>query len=244
MSQETILKYGVKLIVIFLCLPVHEFAHAWTARKLGDTTQEHKGRLTLNPLAHLDPFGAVCLFLTGFGWAKPVQIESRMFKNFKRDMAISAAAGPISNLMLGFFGAILWKITLCCYWVKAGFSVSDISESVSSFSDAAYYKLNAGSDALFWLQFILFYFVMINVGLAVFNLIPIPPLDGSKILMFFLSNKMNYKLYEYQMYFYIGFIAVLMTGLLDVPLGLLRSGAFFLIDVLTIWVPSLMGAIL
>ncbi|MBR6336903.1 MAG: site-2 protease family protein, partial [Ruminococcus sp.] len=82
------------------------------------------------------------------------------------------------------------------------------------------------------------------IGLAVFNLIPIPPLDGSKILMFFLSNKLNYKLYEYQMYFYIGFIVVLMTGLLDVPLGLLRSGVFFLVDTITMWVPSLMGAIL
>ncbi|WP_028509891.1 site-2 protease family protein [Ruminococcus sp. NK3A76] len=244
MTQQDILKYGVKLIVIFLCLPVHEFAHAWSARKLGDTTQDHKGRLTLNPLAHLDLFGAVCLFLTGFGWAKPVQVESRMFKNFKRDMAITAAAGPISNLFLAFFGAILWKITLCCYWVKAGFSITDITENTSGFSTAAYYQIHAGNDALFWLQFILFYFVMINVGLAVFNFIPVPPLDGSKILMFFLPDKTMYKMYEYQMYFYIGFIVVLMTGLLDIPLGLLRSGAFFIIDMMTVWVPSLMEVIL
>lgn len=244
MSQETILKYGVKLIVIFLCLPVHEFAHAWTARKLGDTTQDTKGRLTLNPLAHLDPFGAVCLFLTGFGWAKPVQIESRMFKNFKRDMAISAAAGPISNVVLAIVGAILWKVTLCCYWVKAGLSVSEITEIAGSFSSGAFYQLKSGGEALFWLQFILYYFVIINLGLAVFNLIPVPPLDGSKIIMFFLPNKTVYKMYEYQMYFYIGFIVVLMTGLLDVPLGLLRSGVFFLVDKLTFWVPMIMEAIL
>ena len=244
LSQQTILKYGVKLIIIFLCLPVHEFAHAWSAKKLGDTTQNYKGRLTLNPLAHLDPFGAVCLFLTGFGWAKPVEVNSRMFKNFKRDMAITAAAGPISNVVLALLGGILWKIVLCCYWVKAGYSISDITAEAGSFGSAVYLQLTNGSDALFWLQFILWYFVRINLGLAVFNFIPVPPLDGSKIIMFFLPNKANYKLYEYQTYIYIGFIVVLMTGLLDVPLGFLQNIAFILINALTLWVPALMGLIL
>ena len=244
MTQQTILKYGVKLLIIFMCLPVHEFAHAWSARKLGDTTQDYKGRLTLNPLAHLDPFGAICLFLTGFGWAKPVEVNSRLFKNFKRDMAITAAAGPISNVVLALFGAILWKIVLCCYWANAGLSISDISSVEGGIGSAVYYQLNAGNDALFWLQFILWYFTRINLGLAVFNLIPIPPLDGSKVLMFFLPNKANFKLYEYQMYIYIGFIVLMFSGILDVPLGFLQNGVFAFINLLTAWVPSLMGVIL
>lgn len=243
MTQQTLLKYGVKLIIIFLCLPVHEFSHAWSAKKLGDTTQDYKGRLTLNPLAHLDPLGALCLFFTGFGWAKPVEVNSRLFKNFKRDMAITAAAGPISNLVLGLFGAILWKVALCAYWVGAGLSVSDIS-SIGGVSEAVYYQLTNGSEALFWLQFILWYFVRVNLGLAVFNLIPIPPLDGSKVIMFFLPNHINYKMYQYQMYIYIVFIVVIMSGLLDVPLGFLQNGVFAFVNLLTAWVPSLMGAIL
>lgn len=243
MTQQTILKYGVKLIIIFLCLPVHEFSHAWSAKKLGDTTQDYKGRLTLNPLAHLDPFGAVCLFLTGFGWAKPVEVNSRLFKNFKRDMAITAAAGPISNLVLGIIGAILWKVILCVYWRGAGLGISDIAAAGGA-ADVVGLQLAKGNDALFWLQFIMWYFVRINLGLAVFNLIPVPPLDGSKVIMFFLPNHINYKLYEYQMYIYIGFIVVLMTGLIDTPLGFLQGAVFSLIDLITVWVPSLMGVLM
>ncbi len=244
MTQQTLLKYGVKLIIIFMCLPVHEFAHAWSARKLGDDSQDYKGRLTLNPLAHLDPIGAIALFFTGFGWAKPVEIDSRRFKNFKRDMALTAAAGPVSNILLSLVGMILWKVALCCYWSKAGIPLSDISSVTGGgMSTVAYYQLGAGNDALFWLQFILFYFSMVNIGLAVFNLIPIPPLDGSKIIMFFLSNKLNYKLYEYQLYIYICFLAVLFTGLLDKPLGFLQGAVFWFVDLITGWVPSLVGAI-
>ncbi|MBR1752833.1 MAG: site-2 protease family protein [Ruminococcus sp.] len=244
MTQQTVLKYGVKLLIIFMCLPVHEFSHAWSAKKLGDDSQDYKGRLTLNPLAHLDPLGAIALFFTGFGWAKPVEVDSRRFKNFKRDMALTAAAGPLSNLLLALAGTILWEVALCAYWKDAGFAVSDIAQQCGSFGSAAYYQLTAGNDALFWLQFILKYFSLINIGLAVFNLIPIPPLDGSKIIMFFLSNKLNYKLYEYQMYIYIGFIVVLFTGLLDKPLGFLQGAVSSFLLLITSWVPAIMNAIL
>ena len=96
MDPQKILDYGAKLIVIFMCIPIHEYAHAWAATKLGDDTPRYQGRLSLNPLAHLDPIGALCIFFIGFGWGKPVQVNPIRFKNYRKGMALTAAAGPIS----------------------------------------------------------------------------------------------------------------------------------------------------
>ena len=96
------------LVVIFLILPLHELAHGWVAYRLGDRTAKYSGRLTLNPLAHLDPMGALSLLLFGIGWAKPVPVDSRNFKNPKTGMAVTAAAGPLSNLLAALVGAVLW----------------------------------------------------------------------------------------------------------------------------------------
>ena len=115
MSPEKILEIGVHLIVLFMVIPIHEFAHAWSATKLGDDTPRYQGRLTLNPLAHIDPLGAICMVLTGFGWGRPVQVNPLRFKKYRKGMALTAAAGPISNLIVGLVGMIAYKIANAAY---------------------------------------------------------------------------------------------------------------------------------
>ena len=219
MDQETILRYGVKLIIIFLVIPIHEFAHAWSADKMGDKTPMYQGRLTLNPLAHVDILGAVCIFFTGFGWGKPGQINPLNFKHYRKGMALCAAAGPISNLIVGFFGMIIYKLSLGLY-------------------------LADPSETMMWIAVIFQYFTLINVGLAVFNLIPIPPLDGSKILSYFTSPKVDRFINENQMYISIVFLLLIITGILDGPLGWLQNGMFWVMDKLTFWMDYIVNAIL
>ncbi len=218
MTQETILKYGVKLIIIFLVIPIHEFAHAWSAVKLGDDTPKYQGRLTLNPLAHVDPIGAICIFFTGFGWGKPVQVNPNNFRKYRKGSALCSAAGPISNLIVATIGLILHKIVWAVY----------VSNNVM---------------ASYWIAYILYIFVYINIGLAIFNLIPIPPLDGSKILSYFTPPKYDKFVYENQMYISIIFLVLLLTGVLDGPIGFLQSKMYFLLDKLTFWVDLIIGVI-
>lgn len=219
MDPQTILQYGVKLIIIFLVIPIHEFAHAWSANKLGDNTPIYQGRLTLNPLAHVDPLGAICIFFTGFGWGRPVQINPLNFKHYRKGMALCAAAGPISNLIVGLFGMIVYKLSLGLYMVSP-------------------------IETLYWIAVIFQYFTLINVGLAVFNLIPIPPLDGSKILSYFTSPKVDNFINRNQMYISIAFLVLIITGVLDRPLGWLQSGMFWIMDKLTFWMDLIVNAIL
>ena len=180
------------LVVIFLTLPIHEYAHAFAAYKLGDNTARYMGRLTLNPLAHIDWIGAACILFFGFGWAKPVPINSRYFKRGKTDVAITAFAGPLSNLIVAFLSVFLMFLTVAL---------------LSWFNYIGYIT------AFFY------YVAIINIHLAVFNLIPIPPLDGSKILAAVLPNNIYYKIMQYERYVYIVLIVLLYTGILSGPLS-------------------------
>lgn len=185
------------LLIIFLILPFHEWAHAFTALKLGDTSIKYRGRLSLNPITHIDPFGALCLLLFGFGWAKPVPIDARNFKNPKVGMAITALAGPVANIVAALAGELIYNAVAVFVGLPNAF---------------VYYVL----------LFLRFY-VSVNITLAVFNLIPIPPLDGSKILFAFLPDRIVYKIYQYERFFFIILYALLWFGVLNVPLNFLTN---------------------
>lgn len=188
------------LVIVFLVLPFHEWAHAFTASKLGDTSIKYRGRLTLNPLAHIDPFGALALLLFGFGWAKPVPVDSRNFKNPKAGMALVAVMGPIANIIAALLGLLIFNI------VKAttGTFMADNTFGVIVYNFLSFY-------------------VIVNIRLAVFNLLPIPPLDGSKILFLFLPDKAVMWFYRYQQIISIILIVLLWTGVLSIPLNFLSN---------------------
>ena len=174
-----------------VALTIHEFAHGYVAYKLGDDTAKSLGRLSLNPIKHLDPFGAICMILFHFGWAKPVPINPTNFKNPRKGFAITAIAGPATNLIVGFFTAFLYL-----------FFFSIFRETGNAFIDN--FEIN--------LLLFLLYFFSINIGLGVFNLIPIPPFDGSRILYVALPKKWYFKVMKYERQIYWGVIAWLLLG--------------------------------
>lgn len=191
------------LLIIFLVLPFHEWAHAQTAYLLGDKGIKARGRLSFNPLSHIDPIGALFMLLIGFGWAKPVPVDSRYFKNPKVGMAITALMGPVANLVAAMAGFIV-------FW-----GVINIAS----------YSFFASAFGSFVLQFLLYY-IVVNINLAVFNLIPIPPLDGSKILFAFLPDRAVEFFYRYQMIFFAALFVLISYGPLGRILDLVSNGVY------------------
>ncbi|MFN3504894.1 MAG: site-2 protease family protein [Caldimicrobium sp.] len=177
--------------VLLFALTIHEFSHGYTAYLLGDPTPKRAGRLTLNPLKHLDLFGTITLFITqAIGWAKPVPINPNYFKKPWRDMAITAAAGPLSNFLSAIFFAFLYNF----------FSIFPISFGSLKISEPLILLCYIG--------------VKINLGLALFNFLPIPPLDGSKVIVKFLPENIREDFLRLEL---IGFIIILflaITGIL------------------------------
>ncbi len=186
--------YVLSITYVCLCAaPLHEFAHAFTAVKLGDDTPKLRGRVTINPMAHVDPLGILMIFLFGFGYAKPVEVRMRNFKKPKRDMAIVALAGPASNFIQAFVYLL----------------ISTVLSVVMVFANIAP------------LQYICMFFTfaaLINIRLGVFNMIPVPPLDGSRLLTALLPAKAYYKIMQYERYISIGLMLLLFTGVLSTPL--------------------------
>lgn len=193
-------------------ISVHESSHALSACWLGDDTAKRMGRISLNPLRHLDPLGFLMMVVAHFGWAKPVPVNAyRMtkVKSPKTGMALTALAGPVSNLLLAFvFG--------CLYFICAYAGGMKLWMMLDGYT--------AGSGLHYWLTIFLERFLILNVGLAVFNLIPISPLDGSKILAIILPDESYEKLMRYERYGMLVLIALLYLGWLDVPLQFLMKG--------------------
>lgn len=190
--------------MILIALTVHEVSHGYMAYKLGDPTAKNLGRLTLNPLKHLDPVGTLCMLLFHFGWARPVPINTRYFKKPRRDTALTALAGPLSNFIMAFAGVLLYRI-LYTIFINTGTS----TEFIYNIKNAV-------------LTFV-YYFYSLNISLGVFNLIPVPPLDGSRIFLTFLPAKYYFGIMKYERYIQLGLMFLLWFGLLSRPLSFLVS---------------------
>ena len=199
-STDTLIQFLFVVPCVLIALTFHEFAHGYMAYKLGDPTAKNFGRMTLNPLKHLDPIGTICMIFFHFGWAKPVPINSRYFKKPRRDMALTAAAGPIMNFILALFGVLVCRI------------LTKIFVAFPAQSDFVYY-IQYAALTLFS------YFHMLNLSLGVFNLIPIPPLDGSRIFYIFLPQKWYFGVMKYEKYIQLALLVLLWTGLLSRPLS-------------------------
>lgn len=191
----TIQDLAVRIPVFLLALTIHELAHGWLANRLGDPTARLQGRLTLNPLAHLDPIGTLAIVLIGFGWARPVPVDFRYLRRPRRDMMLIAAAGPLSNLVMAAASAF-------CY--------SMIPRAT-------------GGHEWAWLilpvRTMLRMGVWVNVVLAVFNLLPIPPLDGSRVLSGLLPVRHAISYSRLEPYGFVIIFLLFFTGIMDPVFG-------------------------
>ncbi len=194
--SQIIQAISIWALPVIFAITVHEVAHGWIAKKYGDNTAYAQGRLTLNPVHHIDWFGTIILPIlllvsgTGmiFGWAKPVPVNGRYFKNPRRDMAMVALAGPVSNLLMAFAWALCARIALLI-------NIESITVPLSLMGKAG---------------------ISINLVLAVINLIPIPPLDGSRIITAMLSHNMAYKYNQLEPYGFYILIALMYFGILGI----------------------------
>ncbi|MBQ9861596.1 MAG: site-2 protease family protein [Clostridia bacterium] len=188
------------LLLVLVMLPVHELAHAWMATKLGDDTPRWHGRLTFNPFAHLDLWGTLMLVLFGFGYAKPVPVNPRNFRNPRRDMALVALAGPLSNLLMAVLVLLLFRLLV--FLMPASGTVLMIGATLVNIV------------------------APINIGLAVFNLLPIPPLDGSRIFSAILPSRWAFWMAQHEHQIRILLIILLATGALSTPINFLASRVY------------------
>lgn len=197
----------ISLPVILLSLSFHEAAHAFAAHKMGDRTARNLGRLTMNPAKHLDLMGTLCMLICGVGWAKPVPINARYFKNPKWGMALSALAGPVSNLMLSFLGTVFVQLTI---------RVAVLAE----IPFAPFFFKGMPTSSLILLIFLYFFelFAYYNAILAIFNMIPIPPFDGSRLAFVFLPDRWYFEIMKYERYIMLGLFVLLATDILTLPL--------------------------
>lgn len=184
------------LLCVLLCLTVHETCHGLTAYALGDPTAKSQHRLSLNPLHHIDWLGLASMLICGFGWAKPVPVDMRYFKNPKAGMALTALAGPISNFLLAL---------------------------LSLFGASVIYRMNPANGIAIWLFYFLLNLSQLSIGLGLFNLIPIPPLDGSKVLFSLLPERAYLILMRYERY---GMMVLLLLMWLDIGSSYLSNGIY------------------
>jgi len=186
----------ISVVCRLIAITGHEVAHGFVSYKLGDPTPRREGRLSFNPMAHLDLMGTLLMLLTGFGWAKPVSVDPRYYRDTKKGMALVAIAGPLANLVMAFAGLLIYAIIFAIN-VKTG-ALSVLTSFLSEFSIS---------------------FAITNLSFMIFNLIPIPPLDGSRILGMFLSNSAYYKLLQYERYSLFLIMALSLSGAFSAIIG-------------------------
>lgn len=197
-SIDILLKLCSRLFVMICILPIHEFAHALVATKLGDNTARASGRLTINPLAHIDLFGALLILIAGFGYAKPVPVNPYNFKDSKKGMALTAAAGPLSNLILAF---------IFTFFYCAVFKFTNVVSGSFAYAIAYFFMYTA----------------QVNISLAVFNLIPVPPLDGSRILRLIIPDRQYAKFLRYEKQIVTVLFILIIVGAFDGPMAIASS---------------------
>lgn len=217
--RDILIELILVIPTVLISLTFHEVAHGYISFKQGDPTAYNLGRLSLNPLKHLDPIGSICMLLVGVGWAKPVPVNARYYKNPKRGMALTALAGPAVNLILAFFGELIVTVVIGIS-LRAGVSVDNHwIEVISTF---------------------FYYFSQMNVFLAVFNLLPIPPFDGSRIAFVFLPTRFYFKVMQYERIIQYVVLLLLWMGILTTPLRVVSrwilDGMFELVWLLIGWV--------
>ncbi len=210
-----------RLIVIMTSIPVHEAAHAYAAKKMGDHTADARGRISLNPFDHIDLVGAAMILFAGFGWAKPVTVNPFLFRDRRKGMIVTAAAGPAANIVLAFICMILSKILSPLLWT-----------------------ILPGSSIAYAVMSVLSIMISSNISLAVFNLIPIPPLDGFKIFSEFLPSDLRRTLIENQRILSYLLIFVIFTNVLNAPMSFVVGIIYSVLDLATIFVDIGMGLIL
>ena len=196
------------LVVLLVATPVHECAHGWMAKLLGDDTAENSGRLTLNPIQHLDPLGTICILLFGIGWGKPVPVNPSRCRKVKGKtaMALTALAGPVSNVLLALVFMIIYKVV--------------------------FYTCGTVNNISYFLAALIF-IIDINLYLAVFNLIPIPPFDGSRIMLAFLPTKLYFSIMKYERVIMVAIMLLLWSGILSIPLQIISNWIFNGLDFIT-----------
>lgn len=202
---EAIIAIISRCFVVFCCLPIHELAHGWVANKCGDDTAKFQGRLTFNPFAHLNPIGTIMIFLFGIGYANPVPVNPARLKHPRKDMALISLAGPLSNLIMAFISVFIFY-------------------AVSVFDN--------GSTVMYAIMYFFYFAASVNVTLAVFNLLPIPPLDGAKILGAVLPDRIYFKYMQYERYVMIALFVLLFIGVLNTPIAWLSSFMMKIISII------------
>lgn len=209
-SREGLISFLYFLPALLISLSIHEFAHSFVAYKLGDKSQKALGRMTLNPLAHIDLWGFVCIALFGFGWGKPVIVDDRNFKNRSRDNMLVALAGPMSNILLSIVFTIILKILMVI-------GVVDLAVSTTS-----------GNV----LTNMLVLSIQFNVIFGIFNMLPIPPFDGSKVLFYFLPGKYKEIMYVLERYSFIIILILVFTNISSYIISPIVSGILKLLNVI------------